>query len=148
MGPGIKFKGKGYLSFKTHLYLQSICFICTFSAQFKLTEENKDYQIYSVPFPQNSNLNPQPSHRQRKEMKTMSDANQLLAIIERTKINHTPNSCMGTQYMANINRVNPSLPLGSPHKVHVPFFLKRNIFSFPTADLVPQYKSVPHTGTT
>lgn len=69
MGPGIKFKGekKGYLSFKTHLYLQSICFICTFGHPVKLTEENKeDYQIYSVPFPQSWNLNPQPSHPQRK----------------------------------------------------------------------------------
>lgn len=70
MGPGIKFKGekKDYLSFKIQLwYLQSICFICPFGHPAKLTEENKeDYQIYSVPLPESWNLNPQPSHSQRK----------------------------------------------------------------------------------
>ena len=48
----IQRRKKGYLSFKIYLYLQSICFICMFGHPAKLTQENKDYQIYSVPFPQ------------------------------------------------------------------------------------------------
>lgn len=62
-------------------------------------------------------------------MKTMSDANQLLAIIERTKINHFL-TAVWNQVHVSKSWVNPSLPLGST-KSSCPLFLEKNIFSFP-----------------